>query len=232
MSTFVQILRIHGLMLLEQDNSLVIHRSADVKQIATIVNSESQEGNSPIVTRIFRPKIVKPESLAAIIRPMISTQAMLEISPETKQLILSDTKGSVDKVAALIENLDAPSTPIEIKTFSAQHNTPDFLIELANQIMNPLAQGSPFILVPQNLSNSIFIVSTPELADKAMAVFTSLDVAPKKELMAQRKLRSENIFVYKVSNRSGDEGSKRIAKYWSQSPKNRSSRSRPDRYDR
>lgn len=205
MATLVQVLRIHGLELLEQENNLVIHKSPNVKQLATLVTEGGKEGNAPIVTRVFRIKNAKPDALAVVIKPMISSSAILEPLTETRQLILTDVTANVEKVAALIENLDSPHTLLEIKSFEAQNNNPEFLIELGSQIMNPIAQGNPFILVPQSLANAIFIVSTPELVDQAMAVFTSLDTPPKKEVLSERRLRGENVFVYKVVNRSGDD---------------------------
>jgi type II secretory pathway component GspD/PulD (secretin) len=203
MATLIQILRVHGLLLLEQGNNLVIHKSADVKQIATLVTESSPNANSPIVTRIFRVKNAKPDSVAAIIQPMISSSALLEISAETRQLILTDITANVDKVAVLIENLDSPHTLLDIKSYKTVNNPPDFLINLAGQIMNPIAQGNPFILVPQNLANEIYIVSTPELVQKAMMVFANLDTIPKVKPTAI-KTKPEDIFVYKVLHRSGD----------------------------
>jgi type II secretory pathway component GspD/PulD (secretin) len=205
MATLVQVLRVHGIMLLEQDNNLVLHKSANVKQAARLVTDEKQEGHAAIVTRIFRIKNAKPESIAAVIQPMISTSALLETSSETRQLILTDIKANVDKIAALIENLDSPHTLFEIKSYSAKFNTPDYLIELGSQIMTPLAQGNPFILVPQSLANEIFIVSTPDLVEKAMSVFSNLDTVPKIDPNLMKKVKPENIFVYKVVNRSADE---------------------------
>ncbi len=204
MSTLVQILRIHGLSLLEQDNNLVIHTSNNVKQLATLVTESGQNSKAPIVTRIFRLKNAKVDSVAAIIRPMISQEAMMETSPETRQLILTDTAASVDKVATLIENLDSPHNPLDIRIFQAQYNTPEILITIASQIMSPLAQGNPFILVPQILANQVFIVSTPELTERAYAILMSLDVAPKQPLFTGAG-QVENIFVYHPLQRSGIE---------------------------
>jgi type II secretory pathway component GspD/PulD (secretin) len=206
MATLVQVLRVHGLMLLEQDNNLVIHRSADVKQVATLVTEGSKEPNSAIVTRIFRVKNAKPESIAAIIQPMISTSAILETLGETRQLILTDVKANVDKVAVLIENLDSPHTLLEIKSFEVKYNKPEFLIGLASQIMTPIAQGNPFILVPQTLANEVFVVSTPDLVDKAMGVLASLDTLPKVEMLGvnPEEMRT-SFFVYKPVNRSAEE---------------------------
>lgn len=203
MATLVQVLRIHGLLLLEQDNNLVIHKSPEVKQMATLVTEDSPMGKSAIVTRIFRIKNAKPESVAAIIQPMISSSALLEVSSETRQLIITDISANVEKIGALIENLDSPHTLLVIKNYTAVNNSPDYLIHLASQIMNPIAFGNPFILVPQSLANEIFIVSTPDLTEKALEVFATLDTTPKvKPGISKNKM--EDIFVYKVQYRSGE----------------------------
>ncbi len=204
MSTLIQVLRIHGLLLLEQDNNLVIHKSDDVKQLAMLVSGAPGEAKAPIVTRIFRIKNTNPNSLAAIIRPMISTSAILEVSSETRQLILTDVTGSVDKVADLIENLDSPQALLEIKSYQAIHNAPHYLLEIGSQIMHPIVQGNPFILVPADLSGTIYVVSTPELADKALNIFATLDLPPNKT-SAPAQVKGSTVFVYKVVNRSGQQ---------------------------
>lgn len=206
MATLIQTLRIHGMMILEQGNNLVIHRSETVRQPATLVfGDEKNPSKTPIVTRVFRLRNANVDSVAAIIRPMISDGALVEVSHETRQVILTDATMVVDKIAALIENLDSPHTSLEIRNFETKYNTPEYLITLANQIMTPIAQGNPFILVPQSLANAIFIVSTPELNEKAATVLTNLDTPPKKTVLAERKIKSENIFVVKLEHRPGDE---------------------------
>src|SRR5690606_16005759 len=74
MATLLQTLRIHGLSLLEQDNSLVIHKNQGVRQPASLALDGFSK--SPIVTRVFRLKNANPSSIAAIIRPMISDEAL------------------------------------------------------------------------------------------------------------------------------------------------------------
>ncbi len=203
LATLVQVLRIHGLMLLEQDNNLVIHRSPDVKQIGKLVTEKNQEGNSPIVTRIFRIAYAKPDSVAAVIRPMISSEAILETLPETRQLILSDVTVNVDKVASLIEILDSPHAPLQIKSFDVTNGRIETIIDIATQIMTPLTQGNPFLIVPQLLANRVFIVSTPELVDKALEILNDLNIPPQQEEKGQKKISPENVFVYKIEHRSG-----------------------------
>ena len=203
MTTLLQVLRIHGLQLLEQDNNLVIHKAPGVKQLAKVITDSEQEKNAPIVTRIFRLKKANPTSVATILKPMISESAMIEVSVETHQIILTDVTGNVDKVASLIENIDSPINQLDIKEYEAKFNSPDYLIHLTGQIMGPLSQGDPFILVPAPLSNQIFIVSSPDLTDRALSVLKGLDQQPSKSVMANRQLKGENIFVYKLLHAQG-----------------------------
>lgn len=200
MATLLQTLRIHGLTLLQQGNNLVVHKNPAVRQIPALAFGGGS--NEPIVTRVFRFRYANPASIAAILTPMLSEEALIEVSPETRQLILTDITASVDKAAALIENLDAPHSPIEIHTYPIQYNNPDYLINLANQIMAPLAQGAPFILVPQTLANSIFIVTTPELGEKAMSVLAILDTPPRK---AEGSEKRPEVMVLQLQNRQGGE---------------------------
>lgn len=205
MGTLVQVLRIHGLRLLEQDNNLVIHKSTDVNQIATLVTGKNEDEKAPIVTRVFRILNAKPESLAAIIRPMISTEALLEVSVETRQLIITDVSTNVNKVASLIEILDSPHAPLDIQSYEPGNNKLDFLIEIANQIMAPMTQGNPFILVPQPLAGSIFVVSTPDLVSRAISVLKTLDSPPKESLKNHKKITPDNMLIYTAVNRPGGE---------------------------
>ena len=205
MGTLVQTLRINEFELLEQDGNLVIHKAVGVRQLATIVTEPGQEKNAPIVTRIFRISYAKVDSIAAVIRPMISNAAILETSPDTHQLIVTDVTTNVDKVAELIEILDSPHNLLEMKTYTPLHNSPQTLVELCNQIMAPIALGHPFTMVAQPLANSIFIVSTPDLIGKALATLQNLDVPPRADLIEQKRLQGENIFVYKAMHRPSDD---------------------------
>ncbi len=194
MATLIQILRIHGLSLLEQDGNLVIHKNPEVKQIAKIVTDTNKDDKAPIVTRVFTIRNVKIESVANIIRPMISAEALLEVLLENSQLIITDINANIQKIAELVEIIDSPQNPLVIETYKVQENDPDYLIPLANQIMTPLAEGNPFILVPQVLNGRIYIVSTPKLTEKALGVLASLDSPIKDEI--KKNMKSGQVFIY------------------------------------
>ncbi|MBS1658765.1 MAG: type III secretion protein, partial [Bacteroidetes bacterium] len=145
-AALAQILRVHGLTLLEQESNVLIVKSTDVNQIPTIVSSDlphSKIGNSAIVTQVFRIKNANITSVANIIRPMTSKTALIEISNETRQLIVTDIATNVEKIAALLVSLDSPHTPLEIETYVVQHIAPTELIQLTQAILAPFAEGNP-----------------------------------------------------------------------------------------
>lgn len=204
MATLIQILRIHGLTILEEDSNLVIHKNPEVKQLAKIVTENtSLDKAPPIITKVFRVKNAKIGSIASIIRPMISTEAILETSADTRQLIITDVTSNIKKIGDLIEIIDSPINPLEIEIYTVKENTPEYLINLTNQIMSPIAEGDPFILVPQDLSGSLFIISTPRLIDKAISVLSSIDIPAKPGV--KKQIKPGNIFIYKLQHLTKDE---------------------------
>lgn len=205
LSALMQILRAHGFTLLEQDNYLMITRSQSVNQIPTIVTPEIKKKgtSSPIVTRIFRINNANPTSIASIIRPMTSQAAMIDVSLETRQLIVTDITTNVDKIAILLQSLDSAHSPLEIEMYKARHLPADTLINLAKQIVQPFAEQNPLIFVPQNETNTIFIVSTPSLIERSLEVMEDLDASP--GTLKEGKLGNEKIFLYHIENKSGDE---------------------------
>ncbi|MBI5346226.1 MAG: hypothetical protein HZB76_03695 [Chlamydiae bacterium] len=198
MSTLIQVLRIHGLKLLEENHNLVIHKSEEVKELGKIVTDKNHLNvNNPIVTRIFLVKNCKIDSLTAVIRPMISKDAILEAYNETRQLIVTDVIENVKKIAELLENLESSQNPLDIESYQTKNNAASDLINLSKQIMTPLIEGQPYILVPQDITGVIYIVSTQNLVEKTLALLNTLDTPPRKTL---KKLEDENIFIYKLQH--------------------------------
>lgn len=179
MSALSQVLRMHDLTLLEEDGNVLITKSKNVNQIPPIVSPDTpglQAGNAALITRVFRIKNANPNTLANILRPMTSSGAMIEVSLETRQLIVTDITTNVDQIASLLVTLDTPHTSLEIDSYVVKNVPPQDLITLTQQILNPFAEGNPLIFVPQIETNSIFIVSTANLIERAIAVMEDLDI--------------------------------------------------------
>ncbi len=205
MATLIQVLRVNQLNLVEEGDTLLITSSKEVNQIPAVVSSDipnSNKTHSPMVTRVFRIKNANITTLATILRPLVSTAALIEVSPETRQLIVTDITSNVEKIATLLTSLDAPHTPLDIDTYVATHISPHDLIPLVTKIVTPFAEGNPLILVPQTGTNSIFIVSTPHLIERTLAVMHDLDIAPQGN---GAPIGQQTLFIYKIQTKTGHE---------------------------
>jgi len=203
MSILIQVLRINGLVVLEQDNNLLITRVRNVTQLATIVSGDLPEPGhrSPLVTRVFRIKNANLSTVASVVKPMLSDSALLEVSAETKQLIITDITTNVDKISTLLATIDSPHTSLEIDTYVAQNVSLDALIPLAKEIITPFSEGNQITFVPQADTSTIFIISTPYLIERTLTVLEDLDTPTKdrKDLAT----RDHEIFLYPLGTKKG-----------------------------
>lgn len=203
LAALVQILRAQGFELIDQGQNLIINRNPDVKQIATVVSEEVPFDSpypAPMVTRVFRVHNTSPVKLVGLIKPLLSKVAIIDAYPETHQIIVTDNTANVDKVALLLRSLDAPHLPLEIDAYIPKEGTPDTLIKLAEEIMKPLAEGNPVIMIPQIPTNTIFIISTPYLIERTIAVLEDLD-----NPMLFKELKDKNLLLYKLQYKPAEE---------------------------
>lgn len=179
MAALLQELRIRNLSLIEQGNNLIIHRNPRVRSPARIVadgNELINAQDSELVTRVFRLNTLDPLKASEIIRPLLSDDALIEVLRDSNNLIITDLVTNVNKITQLIGTLDAPNSGVTIGQYVVRNAFVDSLVDLANRILQPIAQGNPFVLVPHPVSNSIFIVSNSFIVEKALAILQNLDL--------------------------------------------------------
>ena len=179
MAALLQELKIRDLSLLEQGNNIIIHRNPRVRSPARIYadgTTPEATRESELVTRVFRLNTLDPVKASEIIRPLLSEDALVEVLRDTNNLIITDLVTTVNKVAQLIDTLDAPNSGVTIGQYVVRNAFVDSLVDLGTKILQPIAQGNPFVLVPHPVSNSIFIVSNSFIVEKALAILQNLDL--------------------------------------------------------
>lgn len=176
MTALLQELRIHDLTLLEQGNNLIIHKNPKVNAISQFVDGDiGGHATSEIVTQVFRLNTADAEKVAQIIKPLTSEFALVESLKETNHLIITDLNSNVMQIANLIKSLDSPASGLVIGQYVVRTSSTDQLIPMAQKVVAPIAQEQTFIMVPWGNANSIFIVSTPYLVERALSILQYLD---------------------------------------------------------
>ena len=74
MAALMQELRIHHLMLIEDNNNLIIHKNPKVNSISKVVSEENPYTNGPkadLITQVFRLNTLDSDKAVLILRPLI-----------------------------------------------------------------------------------------------------------------------------------------------------------------
>lgn len=180
MTALMQILRVHGLLLIEQGNNILIHSNKGVNQVSQVVADgipqTIEAKDSEIITRVFRLNTLDAENAAIIIQPLISEGALVEVLKTTGHIVVTDLATNVNKIGQLLKSLDAPNSGLTMGQYVVVNALLDSLINLGQQVMAPIAEDKPLVFVAHPPSNSIFVVSTPFIVDRSLAILRTLDI--------------------------------------------------------
>lgn len=178
MAALLQELRIHDLTFLEQGNTVVVHKNPNVNSITKVVADNlpgSEIKDTEIITQLFRLNTADPEKVSAILKPLLSQRSIIETFKDTNHIIVTDIVANVQQAAQLIKSLDAPNNGLVIGQYVVRSGYIDSLIQLSQRIIQPISPDQTLIFVPHHAANSIFIVSTPFLMERTMAILQYLD---------------------------------------------------------
>lgn len=177
MTALLQELRIHDLALIEQGNNLIIHKNKSVNAVSQVIAEDT--GNptfqSEIVTQVFKLNTADPAKVAAVIKPLTSSFALIDVLLGTNHLIVTDLSANVAQIAKLIKSVDSPNSGLVVGQYVVRTTSADSLIDMAQKIISPISQDQPFTMVPWPASNSIFIVSTPYIVERTLSILQHVD---------------------------------------------------------
>lgn len=177
MAALLQELRIHDLALMEIGNNLIIHRNPKANSPATVVSDGSPSiRNQELITRVYHLTNTSAEQIVPVIKPMLSAFALVEAVENSGHLIVTDLTSNIEKINVLVKSLDAPTSDLEIGQFHVSYASAEEVVNLADKILAPIAQGKTLTFVPHTPTNSVFIISTPYLVEKAISVLHQVDV--------------------------------------------------------
>jgi len=173
-----QELRIRGLNVLEEGNTILIHKTDNVRAPGTVVSDLfplNGRPNANIITRVFRLNIADAQAVISMIRPILSDKSVIQVLTDTNHIILTDIASNIDKVSQLIKSVDAPNSSMVVGQYVVRNAYLDDLITNGEQIMNSIARGQPVTFVSHVPSNSIFIIAAPFLVERAIPILQRLD---------------------------------------------------------
>ena len=175
----IQSVRVHGFSVIEEGGSFVIHTNPAVRGAGALYHKNQGIEGPQLATKVFVLQNIDSERCSALVKNMVSEGAIVEAVGDAK-VIVSDVTENLIRIADVVKQLDAQSGGLEIGQYVAVASSPTALAAMSERLVSPMAGDRPLVFVPHTASNSVFIVSTSFLIEKAISVMRTIDLNEQK----------------------------------------------------
>ena len=168
---FLAALRLQSFSVVEANGLHKVVPEADAKLQAGPVSTTPAVGGGQIQTHIFRLQHENANNLVAVLRPLISPNNTINVTPGTNALVITDYADNLQRLGRIIATLDLPAaTDVEVITLKhaiAIDLAPllQRLIESGNAALPVAAAGAPATtdnqykttIIPEVRTNSLIL---------------------------------------------------------------------------
>ena len=190
---FVSALRLQMFSVVEVNGLYKVLPEADAKLQGGSVSLSANApvpGSSQVVTQIFRLEHESANNLLTVLRPLISPNNTINVSPNSNALVITDYGDNLQRLARIISTLDvANASDVEVITLKSAIaiDLAPLVSRLIDSAINagPQVQGSPpsndsggykTTIIAEPRSNSLILrAANPSRAAQARALIEKLD---------------------------------------------------------
>lgn len=156
--------------------------------VATIISNEAIAGN--LETKIFRIKYGNAESIYRVVDDIKSSEGKVSFDANTNSLIVVDTSQSLERIAALVAQLDIAQKQVEIKVL---------VVDASDEFLRNIGIASGQVIIPKGKFNAILnLVNT----DKKINSRSEISIKVLSNQSAQLAVSREEIFGYTITKLS------------------------------
>ena len=204
---FLAVLRLQGFAMIETQGLYKILPEAEAKlqggQVA-VVPAGTAPNNAQVMTQIFKLTHENANNLVAVLRPLISPNNTINVTPGSNALVITDYADNLQRLGRIIASLDvANATDVEV--IPLQHAIANDVVALLNRLVDnntgaaAAAQGQTdtgykTTILAESRSNAIIVRSAnPAKQAQIRSLVEKLD-------RAGSELASGNIHVVYLKN--------------------------------
>lgn len=170
---FLAALRLSGFTVVDSGGILKLVPEADAKLQGGAVNAGRPAGGGQIVTQIFRLNYEPAGNLVPILRPLISPNNTINVSPGNNSLVITDYADNLQRIGRIIAALDV-SNATDVDVIPLQHGLAADIAPIVQRLIDsagagpagappaagvPVAGGASFrtTVVAETRSNSLLV---------------------------------------------------------------------------
>ena len=182
---FLSVMTVNGFAVIEDD-----------LQTRIVPNDEAHgwagnrgSGNDAIETRVLPVQHGVAGELLPMLRPLLPANAHLAAVPTSNSLIISDRRGNIARIQALLQQLDAPRLH-EHSAYDVQHASAESLQRMLTATLGTSAGSSGTRVLADPRLNRLLVFGPVQARERLIALARSLDAdAPQSSTTVVMRLR-------------------------------------------
>lgn len=140
---FLSALRGAGFSMVESGGLLKILPEAEAKlQAGTVLVDEGDRRGDQIVTQIFRLNHEQANNLVGVLRPLISPNNTINVSPGHNSLVITDYADNLQRIARIVAALDQPAAT-DLEVIAVRHAVASDLAAIVLRMSEGAAGSAP-----------------------------------------------------------------------------------------
>lgn len=130
-----------------------------------------------VVTRILTPQHAEVATLVPVLQPLVSKDGVLTAYPDTNRIVVVDGAANVERLAALLEQLDGPAGSRHVETVGLRYAPAADMAERLRDALVAEGTAATLRIVPDPRTNALLLVGPPSEVKRARQVVARLDVS-------------------------------------------------------
>jgi general secretion pathway protein D len=178
---FSTALRNTGFALVEVNGLYRVVGEADAKlQGNTVTSGATAPTGDQVITRVFRLSYESANNLLPVLRPLVSPNNTINAYPGNNTIVVTDFASNIQRIAKLIETIDAPTTS-EVQTIKLQFAIAMDIAALLNKVLETGGTGADpslkTMILAEPRSNSLLVRgSSPDRIRQVRILVARLDM--------------------------------------------------------
>ncbi|WP_285962399.1 type II secretion system secretin GspD [Pseudomonas tohonis] len=173
---FLSVMSTHGYSVIAQGNQARIVPDIDGRSVA---NSPVGSGPETLETRLLQVQQTPVNELLPLIRPLVPQNGHLAAIPSSNSLIVSDKRANIERLIALINQLDRAGADDSV-FYDMQHAwAKDVAAMLQESLRRGQAVGNGSAqVIADPRTNRLLLLGPPEARERLLKMARQLDTAP------------------------------------------------------
>jgi general secretion pathway protein D len=169
---FQSVLAVRGFTTVPSGSHVKIVPLRDAREAAL----PSDGGGDQLVTRILPLAHGDATSLVPVLQPLVSKDGVLTAHPDTNRLVVVDARDNVERLAALLADLDRPQASSGTQTVRLRHATAEVVADKLTEAFGAAGDPAGIRVVADPRANAVLLSGPPSALGRARALAGELDV--------------------------------------------------------